>query len=915
MSLRIVYGRSGTGKSEYIYNEIKEKINTDEKIYIITPDQFSFTAEKKLLSITNEASSLNAEVLTFSRMAHRVFNDTYGAVVVNLSSTGRAMLLYNILLDKKEDLTFLKNSDGDVELMENTITEFKKHNITENDLMRGIKDIKSEYLKVKLEDLNLIYTEYNNKIKEKYIDENDRLTLLAQRMCKSKMFDNSLIYIDEFAGFTSQEYSVIENLLKVAKSVTVTVCCDNLKFDTNPETDIFYYNKQTAEELYGIANKNKCTIEKEVILSQTHRYKTEELLHLEKNFYAQNCQKYEKDIENISLFLCENPYNEIETVAKNIANLVRNENYRYKDIAIIAKDLSPYSSSVKAIFNKYDIPVFIDEKKSLSHNPVIKYVLSLLDIFAKNWSYEVMFNYIKSGFLSLSETDIYKLDNYCKKYGIKGSKWYKEDWKFGEENLEYINSLRKEIVNPLLDLKEKIGKTKTCKMFCEELYDFLLSQGITQKIEEKQETQKLYTNGNEELKQAFDIIVSVLDEMVLVFEDEKMTFEKYRDLLKIAMQKEASGEIPMYIDEVVLGDIDRSRSHKVKAVFVIGVNDGSFLNAKTEEGFLNNQDRGILKQNGMKLAKDTIERLYEEQFNVYKTFTTAEEKIYISYVSSDKDGNAKRPSVVISKIKKVFPNLSEKNGFLESSYSLSNANCAFEELLTKLREEKYGKEIETIWSNIEAWYKTKPEWEYKLKKALEGLEYTNLPEKIGEENLKKLYGKRIETSVSKLEQYRRCPFSFHLKYGLKLKEDGEFNLKAIDTGSFMHDVIDAFFEKVHEGGVKAKEIDNKDIEKIVNEIIEEKLKNNRNYIYTSTPKFIALTNKLRNVIIKSVGYIIWQLKQSDFDIEGTEIEFDSHGEYKPIVVTLDNGQVVELTGKIDRIDIAKDDNRQICKNN
>ena len=915
MSLRLIYGRSGTGKSEYIFHEIKNKMNTEEKIYIITPDQFSFTAEKKLLSLTGEESSLNTEVLTFNRMAYRVFNETYGATEISLSLTGRAMLLYDILLEQRKNLVFLKNSDGDVDLLSNTITEFKKHNITESDLQKNINIVKSTYLKSKLQDLNLIYTEYNKRISEKCIDENDKLTLLAERLDKSQMFNNCLIYIDEFAGFTRQEYSIIEKLLNKARMVTVTICADSLENDSNPESDIFYYNKQTAEELQNLAKKNKCKIENPIFLNKAYRYKSEELLHLEKNLYRNPYDKYDKEVKNISISLCENPYSEIETVAKNIVYLVRENNYKYKDIAIITKDLKPYSSSIKAIFNEYEIPVFMDEKRDLGQNPIIKYVLSLLDIFVKNWSYEAMFNYIKSGFIGMAETDLYMLDNYCKKWGIKGSKWYNEDWKYEEEKLDYINELRKKVVLPLIKLKEKLQGTKTCRKFCEELYEFWINEGLLEKIEQKQEKQKIYTGGNEELWQAFQIVIKVLDEMVLVFENEKMSFEKYRDLFKIAMQKEGIGEIPMYMDQIIVGDIERSRSHKVKAIFMIGVNDGSFLNGKMEEGFLNNEDRAILKQNGLFLAKDTLENLYEEQFNVYKAFCTSEEKLYISYVSSDKEGTAKRPSILISRLKKVFPTLHELNDLIEKKYSFSNAHSTFNELLSKLREKEEGKELDDIWVETFNWYEKNKQWEDKLKRALDGLNYTNLPEKIKEKNLKKLYGKTIETSISKLEQYRKCPFSFHLKYGLKLKEEGEFKIKSIDTGSFMHDVIDTFFEKVQTRGIKIKQIESEEISKLIKEIIAEKLKINRNYIYTSTPKFIALTNKLTDVIIKSVNYIIWQLKQSEFQIEGTEIEFKKGGEYSPMIIKLESGQTVELTGKIDRVDIAKTEERKICKNN
>ena len=376
-----------------------------------------------------------------------------------------------------------------------------------------------------------------------------------------------------------------------------------------------------------------------------------------------------------------------------------------------------------------------------------------------------------------------------------------------------------------------------------------------------------------------------------------MTFDKYKEILKVGLINKELGKIPQVIDQVIIGDVDRTKSHKVKAVFLIGVNDGIFPSVNKNEGFLNDRDREILKQNDLEIAKGTIDNLYEEQFNIYKALTTAEEKLYISYTSANKEGVTLRPSVLISKIKKIFPKIKEENNIIEEKFEIGNINATFQELLKNIRKLKNNEKIDDVWIDIYNWFNKNEYWKNKLENSLKGLEYTNIAEKINEENIKKLYGNTLRTSISKLEQYKKCPFSFHLKYGLKIKENEEYQIKPIDTGTFMHDVVDTFFEKVQD----IKNIEEDEIEQIINEIIDEKLKLEKNYIFSSSAKFIILTNRLKKTILESVKYIVYQMKLSDFKISANEEEF-----YKKI----DN---IELVGKIDRIDIAENEERQFIR--
>ncbi|MCI8961805.1 MAG: helicase-exonuclease AddAB subunit AddB [Clostridia bacterium] len=912
MSLRLIYGKSGTGKSEQILKEISNLIENEEKVYIITPEQFSFTLETKLLETIKGESVINAEVLTFNRMAHRVKSEVGGVTKTDLSSYGKSMIIYDILDKSKKELKLLGKSAKNVDIITRLINELKTHWVELKDIEKVIESEQDIYLKSKLQDILCIYKKFEERIKNNFIDENDTLTILANQLPYTNMFENTIIYIDEFVGFTPQEYKVILELLKVAKQVNITICTDSLLESKNKENDIFYTNKKTVSKIINLANNNGIQIENPVYLNKCYRFKNDELKHLEENLYKTPYKKYAGEVKNINLFLSSNPYSEIEHIAGKIVELVRDDGLRYKDISIITKNLDDYASLAKAIFAKYDIPIFIDKKKDLSQDILIKYVLAILEIFARNWDYEAVINYVKLGFCDITDEEIFKVENYARRWGIKYNKWYSKDWTIGEDIVD-LNRIRKLIVKPLLNFKNNLEGKKTVKQITRILYQFLIHNNIQEKLTSKAEQLENSEEIKSEYIASWNLLMEILDEIVLIFGDDEISFEKYAQTLKIAFSENNLGAIPASIDQVVIGDVNRSRSKKTKVIFIIGLNDGVFPSTNREEGLINDTDREILKDKGITLAKTTKENIYEENFNIYKAFTTAEQSLYLSYSGSSSDGNALKPSTLIYKIKKIFNNLQEKSDIIKRENIITNKKATFELLLTNLRDFNEGKEISSIWFDVYKIYSNDSEWKEKLEKSIKAQNYTNQPEKITKENLEKMYGDTIFTSISRLEQYRKCPFSFYLKYGLNINEKDTFQIQSIDTGTFMHETIDSFFGKVQDENINIKEITDEKLEKIVKEIIEEKLKLNKNYIFTSSAKFRTLTARLIRVLIKSMKYIVESIRKSDFEILGHEIEFGKVGEYPAIEIKLDDGKKVEITGKIDRVDVLKTEDGQYVR--
>lgn len=819
MKLNLIYGRSGTGKSEYIYNDIKQKLGT-RKIFLIVPEQCNLSAEKKLFDKLNVNSLIDVEVLTLSRMAYRVSNEIGGKNFCHLSKVGKDMLIFDLISKEKSKLNFLGKSEKNVDVVNRMFTELKKHKISLLDLKNA--NIEDEYTRLKLKDITIIYENYEKKLNNNFIDENDDLTILAENLKGTNLLNDASIYIDEFLGFTPQEYDVFRELSKKCYDVTVAVATDDLNNSTVKENDIFYFNKKYANKLKEIAKENNYKIT-ETFLEETYRFKSKELKFLEENYSVYNT-KYEDNCDNIKLFLANNPYTEMENVAQTIHNLVKKCGYHYNEIGIITEDIEKYSEDAKSICSKYDIPLFIDEKKDLNQNILIKFIIAMLEIFSKKWSFESVFNYLKIGLLDVPNKDIYLLENYCMKWGIRGTRFYNREFNYEQINdvQERLENIRKKIVLPLIKFKNSVSNEKTVLQITKEIYNFLIDNKIHEKLDEKVKSYNSIAISDE-YNTSYKLLISILDEMCMVFKNEKITFEKYKELLEIGLSSCELGKIPATQDQVVLGDTERTRSNKLKIVFVIGINDGSFPTANKVEGYLNDTDRNILKNAGIELAKNSIDALYEEQFNIYRTLTTPEEKLFLSYSSSDKEGKSIRPSILIKKIKRMFPNLKEESDIIKKDFKITNIKATFEETLNVYKEFLEGKEVSDEWKQIfRYFFKKDPN---RFKRAISGIYYTNNAEKISKENIERLYGSSLKTSVSRLESYRKCPFSFHLTYGLKLREKEQIKIEAVDTGSFMHEVIDLFFKEIDDKAINIKEISDEEILKIVNQIVSRLIRN------------------------------------------------------------------------------------------
>jgi len=907
--MKIVYGRAGSGKSHYCMNEIKDNIENDVSntlIYIV-PEQYSLGAEFALTHILQKNGTINVQVLSFKRLAYRLFNEL-GFTKTTFSKASKNMLIYHIMLQQEKNLKILKGvnqNSGLVDTVVDMISELKRYQISW-EMLENIH-VPNEYLMLKLHDLAIIYQLFEKRISNEYIDVDNRLTVLSKLITKSSMLKGAKIWIDEFDSFTPQELAIIEELEKVA-DVTITLTfekSDKQKHDTTIENDLLMLGNRTFDKLKKIANP------KEVYLSHPKRYKNQELYHLEQNIFQFPSTKYHQSTEKIHIHIEANPYQEIENIAKTILTKVRNEKLRFENIAILTRDIDMHKSLLKRIFQMYEIPYFFDDKKELAMQPLLTLVTSLFDILSKNFQYENIFNYLKTGFTNIQDmNDIDLIENYVLQYGIRGATKWLQQWEFPHDNLEKINQIRQEIIAPLIHFKESINGKKSAKEITTQLYQFLIDIHVYENIETRMEMitndEKITSNDLEVTNtyiQVWNILMELLDEIVACLGNETMSIDLYKKVLIQGISQHQIGILPTSNDQIMIGDISRTRNSNVKVLFIIGMNDGIFPMPFSSEGFINDSERDILLENGVELAKNTKLLLMEENFNIYKSLTTPSDELYLSYPIANMEGSALRPSMIISQIKNIFPNVDIQSNVLKENNEIYTPNEAFQPLLKNIRNYYDGKEIDSKWKNVYLWYyHHQPE---KLLKVQSGFDYQNTIEYLDQCHSQKLYGKELYGSVSRLETYANCPFSFYLRYGLKIKDRKVFRLDTPDVGLFLHDIIDAFSKYFMDRNVSLRDVTKEKADEIVSQLVDESLKDFKNHIFSSSNQMKVLSNKLKRVVKRMVWIIINHIRSGEFEVEGTEVGFGKDKQFSAVQIELGDGNKLNLTGVIDRIDIAK----------
>ncbi|RLL45035.1 helicase-exonuclease AddAB subunit AddB [Oceanobacillus piezotolerans] len=949
MGLRFILGRSGTGKSGRTLDEIKDKLQKNplgNPIYYIVPDQMTFQQEYALFNDTELQGSIRAQVVSFSRLAYRILQETGGGTKQFISSIGIQMMLRKIIEEKEGEWhTFQKavEKHGFLHQLEEMITEFKRYQVTPEVLQLQIdhmqkfvhKNTKEVALTNKLQDLFYIYEKLTIALQNNYIDSEDSLQLLADKIRHTNVIDGAEVYFDGFHRFTPKEMLVVEQLMQKCKSVTVTLTLDNPERDIG-ELDLFYQTSETYHTLQRLAYENAISVD-ETIIMETENGKFRDrpyFAHLDRYFDERPAPVFEGEAP-IQIAEAVHPRAEVEGAAQEILRLVREEKYRFKDIAVFIRQTDVYHDLIHTIFTDYNIPVFVDEKKHMLNHPIIEFIRSVLDIVEGNWRYGAIFRVLKTGFIPISDEAyplnpdaIDELENYVLEYGIRSrERWFsEEDWKFQRfrgfekavqtsqerETQTRLNRYRKQIVQALQLFDKQIRQAKTIRQLCEATYLLLERLGASERLEEMRQYYDSIGQLEKarEQEQVWNAMIQLFDEMVEMAGEEEMSLATFRTTLDAGFETLQFSHVPPSIDHVIVGTIDRSRMSGVKCGFLLGVNDGIWPMKPPSDGMINEEEREWLKDTGIQLADSSKRQLLDDWFYMYLAFTAATDRLWISYPLSDNEGKSRMPSQLIKRMEGLFTVcsnhilLQDPDELAEASRFITTPVKTRSALTAQLARSRKGYPVSPIWWHVLNWYITNHPKHSTTYSVLQSLFYENKPQSLERDTVEALYPKEIKASVSRLESYFRCSYQHFAKYSLKLDERKTYKLDAPDIGMLFHEAIKIITEWIQREGKDFNQLNKNDAESYANKAVSNLSPVLQHQILHSSNRYKYIKQKLQEIIARATFILSEQARQSHFSPIGLELGFGEGETLPPLSMKLPNGYELMLRGRIDRVDKA-----------
>ncbi len=921
MSLQLFLGSAGSGKSYQLYREIIEesKKNPNTNYLVIVPEQFTLQTQKDIVTMHPEHGVMNVDILSFLRFAYRIFEEVGGNDCPILEDTGKSMVLRKVVAEKRKDLILFGTNvkkTGFINELKSLLSELYQYNVGEEDFEKMQKIAqKKPVLKAKLADLHTVYEGFRDFMKERYITAEEIFLVLNQVIDHSEWIKGTVICLDGFTGFTPSQYQLLLKMLGAAKKVMVTVTLDPREEigQQGGEHQLFGLSHKTIQKLYKLAEEAQTAIEPPVYAEKRsgskvpYRFqKSEALAALEHNLFRYPYSSYEKEQEDIRIHCTRDRNAEVAFVAREIKRLVREEGYRYRDIAVVTGDIKEYGRIAKRLFTQSEIPCFIDYKKDILSNPFVELLRAAVVVISEDFSYEGVFRYLRSGMAGCTkeETDI--LENYVLATGIRGHKRWSEPFvrRYRSRQplqLDAINEIRVKVMEELEPLYVVLkDREKTLRDYTTALYQL----GVNLKIEKKLEQYRSsfveagQTLIAKEFEQVYSIVMDLYDQMVLLLGNEKCTLKEFGEILDTGFVEVKVGLIPPGVDEVVIGDTERTRLKDIRTLFFIGVNEGIIPGAIGTGGILSDIERELLINNEIELAPTKRQQAFTDQFYIYLNMTKPMEKLYITYHKVNDEGKSVNPSFIINKVKQLFPKLilvDECENIETVEQILRDEGLNY---LTEGLRNYNQKEVSDLWRELYLYYVEDPHKRWMLDKLVEGAFFVNKEMGISKAAAKLLYGTELKGSVTRLEKYAGCAFAHFLAYGLSLEQRQEYKLAVPDIGTIFHNAIDHFSKRLDTGEYTWHTIPDGVREQWAKESVAYAVEQYESSVLRSTARNEYMIKRMERITVRTLWALCNQIKQGAFEPWGYEKQFNHVPD-----------MMLSLTGRIDRLDIYEEEDK------
>lgn len=978
-NIRLIIGSHGSGKSDWIYNRFismsrnadnKKMIDLNKKLYLVVPEQDTNEKQrvmmKKMGDMGYGSGIINIDVVSFDRIAHNVFDILNIEPLSNniIDDEMKTMILSTILskLVKSDKLKYcgkMLNKPGFARKLTQVVSEFYAYNVTNEEIDKVISDKKSDAYKYKLNDLKLIFEEFKNVLTEmNFSIKEDKYDLLDKKISEVDIFKNSIVAFDGFTGFTPIQLSIFSKIADVAEVIYVSIDYrqpeEIVKFDVNSkidDVDVFYLSKKFIKDIAKVRNIKNIgeLLFDESIHTNIYKYSDDEksdLRFLEKNIYNYEKTDIEEvSVKNISCFEAKDAKSEVLNIVQIIFDLVRNKKYKYNDIKIVVPQIDLYRDVIIKTFNRYKIPLFIDDSDSILNSPYVESIRSAIDVVNYNFSYESVMRYINSGLIEKGRY-VYEFDNFLKEHAISGYERYKygiDKINIKNEISESIKIVREELLEPVLKLHADIKKNKIKNITCytEAIINFIKNSKIDEKydlLDEKIEKLKNDDMSFEKLKTILkysrEVISKTINDLINLekyknktkenYLNDDISIEEFRRLFDIGLSEKSIKTIPYSLDQIVVGNLMRSRFDNPKVQIFLGLNQSAIPIKNNDTNLIDDSIRKLFASNVKELSQTTIETMLNQRFYLYLIFTNPVDKLILSYTKVNSEGESDGKSSVLTMIEKLFNSGSDVKLKIikvdEDKFNFYNYDDLISYVALNMQDiKKYSKKDDLGKYK----YEFSKDAEIKITRSKKILNYIKSDKKFEEiynnifnqsnfyrdlklnqelnKDLRNEDYNNFISSATDIEKFNICPYKYFLEKNLKLFENRVYEVKPNDIGNLAHEV----FEKIF----KNKEFINlnkENIYKIIDDTLEssyqsksvfsEFSKKDKNY--EGVNKLEYLKEKIKELLHFSTSVLIDISKSMKFGIDKLEsaFEYKLNGE--------ENDQNIYLTGKIDRIDVC-----------
>lgn len=933
MSLRFYFGPSGSGKSHRIYEEIMQRAAQEpgRNFLIIVPDQFTMQTQKDLVMRSDRGGILNIDVLSFGRLSHRILEEVGTKEMPVLDDTGKSLVLQKIAADLKEQLPAmgsLLHKQGYIHEVKSAISEFMQYGISTQDMDKLIASAeKRGALAMKLRDLKTLYRGFQDYIRDHFITTEETLDVLRRSLVKSKILPDSVVVFDGFTGFTPIQNRLIQELMRVCEEtiVTVTIGEEEDPYQMDGEQKLFHLSKKTVADLVKLAAEAEVTRGEDVFVKGGPNRFTEApaLCYLEQNLFRYQYEPYTEKQCEIRMFEALSPREEVHQTALYIRKLIREEGLTYRDIAVVIGDLEGYASYVETEFGQLEIPCFLDRTRGIILNPMIEYIKSALQLYIKDFSYDTVFHFLRSGMVDISREEIDELENYVIRTGARGYRTYsrlftrrteemqqgsgQDDTERAEETLERLNRIRQQFADTV-EILHMAPRAKAGE-YVDHLYDFLEQNQVQQKLLNYQ--QQFEQEGDlakaREYAQIYRLVMDLLDQIYGLLGEEEISLQEFADILDAGFGEITVGTIPQNVDRIVVGDMERTRLKQVKVLFFLGVNDGNIPKNVSKGGIISDMDREFLIESGTEMAPSPRQQMYIQRLYLYLNMTKPSQRLYLSYAKVNSDGKGIRPSYLIDTVRKLFPQLAveypQNRSRLEQIEGRQEGARYLAEELREYADGTLREEERQDFYLMYRAYEADPEGRDRLTAAaFRRYKESGLSRIVA----RALYGRQLENSVSRLETYAACACRHFLQYGLSLQEREEFGFEVSDMGNVYHAVLENFAGKLAESGRTWWDFDENFATQAIKEAVEGYAATyGETVLYSSARNEYAIT-RMSRILTRTVLTLQQHLKQGSFQPDDYELSFRFAEDLDSIHVDLSEEEKMHLQGRIDRIDVSED---------